>query len=96
MTIHRLHSICLKYCLTAFIKKGIEDASDGEDIPEQFQLAPKNKIGGAIDLPSMKESVTRKKARSTSSTEQQQSEGDSAPEKIKRSNIQIFNKVSFF
>lgn len=72
---------------------GIEDASDDEDIPEQFQLVPKNKIGGAIDLPSMKESVTRKKARSTSSTERQQLEEDSAPEKINRSNIQIFNKL---
>jgi len=42
---------------------GIEDATDAEDVPEQFKLAPtkdKNK-GGALELPSMKDVLSRKK-----------------------------------
>lgn len=76
--------------------KGIEDATDEEDIPEQFQLVPKDKQkGGALELPSMKDVVTRKKfAQQQSSTgPKDEPSPEDSPKKIKRSNIQTFNKV---
>ncbi len=77
---------------------GIEDATDAEDIPEQFQLAPTKdkKKGGALELPSMKDVMSRKKVVPqqgirTDATDEPLVED--TPPKIKRSNIQTFNKV---
>lgn len=77
---------------------GIEDATDAEDIPEQFKLAPtkdKNK-GGALELPSMKDVLSRKKIaqqQGISTDAKDEPLVEDTQKKIKRSNIQTFNKL---
>jgi len=82
---------------SSFPKKGIEDAPDDDDIPDEFKLAAAPKLSkgkGAIELPDIKDSVTRKKTKVQSgSGKAEEEEEETVKEKIKRSDIKKFTKV---